>query len=81
MNYSYHIEHSHEWAIGAKFVISGYDAQLVAQLAAQGCSQLADGRPVLGSIDFEWARHCVVSSVEMRPYANLLLAIERSFSI
>ena len=35
MNYSYHIEHSHEWAIGAKFVISGYDAQLVAQLAAQ----------------------------------------------
>ena len=32
---TYHVEHSHEWAIGAKFVISGYDAQLVAQLAAQ----------------------------------------------
>ena len=28
MSYSYHIEHNHEWAIGAKFVIAGYDAQL-----------------------------------------------------
>ena len=35
MSYSYHIEHNHEWAIGAKFLISGYDAQLVAQLATQ----------------------------------------------
>ena len=68
---TYHVEHSHEWAIGAKFVISGYDAQLVAQLI---------GRPVLGSTDFEWARHCVVSSLEMRPYVNLLLEIGRSFS-
>ena len=53
---------------GTKSVISEYVAQLI-------------GRPVLGSTDFEWARHCVVSSLEMRPYANLLLAISHPFSI
>ena len=70
MSYLYHIEHNHEWAIGAKFVISAYDVP-----------PTRIGRPVLGSTDFEWARHSAVSSIEMRPYANLLLAISHPFSI
>ena len=60
MSYLYHIEHNHEWAIGAKFVISAYDVP-----------PTRIGRPVLGSTDFEWARHYVVSSVEMRPYTKV----------